>query len=98
MVGQRALQQPHERRSRARFTHRHRMHPDDLVALRQRVAPEALVDVLAVAGLAPAAPPKPQQGKRQRGVEQPGVQGFQAIFFTASIASCADGGLPTSPR
>jgi hypothetical protein len=98
MVGERALQAPEERRSRSGFTHRHRMHPYDLVVLRKRVAPKALVDMLAIAGLAPAAPPKPQQGKRQRRVKQRGVQGLQAIFFTASIASCADGGLPTPPR
>jgi hypothetical protein len=58
-------QTTHQRFRRTCFSRRNRMHPDDAAGAEGRIKAETFTDMLTIARLAPATPPKTSQYDRQ---------------------------------
>ena len=78
-VGMRAAQPHDERRRGAGFAERNGVHPEDPRRRRGPVSTVALADVLAIAGLAAAAPQEAQRRERQRRAPQQRIEAAHRI-------------------
>ena len=95
-----ALQRRDQGCGRARFTHRHGMHPDHRRIDRKIVTTEALPNMLTVCRLAARAPVQMQQRLRQQQPQQNTVgqaRHYGQTFSSAINTSATEGTLPFAP-
>ena len=95
VVRQRLRERAHQRSRRTRFAYGHGVDPEELRRRVEAVMTQAFRDAFAVAGLAPPAPPEPQQDERQRKAQERGVELPHAHCLSTSEASGARPGAPT---
>src|SRR5262245_802836 len=70
------------------------MHPDQRIACRSRIPPEALADVMQVLGLLTGAPEQPEKRKRREHEEEPGVNETLNAHARAREASSSSRSAP----